>query len=230
MSTVWRGDSLLWKFCAPDHRRADLSRAGEIPRNLAIRRHVGDQSSSLDIGDASTSKVGTGQVPRPPAVDMIRLIAALDVQRGIAVDSGIPWTIPSDTAHFHDETKSGLIVMGWNTYTEFAKPLHDRTNYVVTPRSETLRDGFLPVGGVAQLRSEFPKEDVWVIGGAAVFEATIQQAGELLLTQVLSDFHCTKFFPPYVDQFTLSIRGPDSQDRGVSYRFETWRRSRGLED
>lgn len=156
---------------------------------------------------------------------MIRLIAALDVKRGLAVDSGIPWTIPADTAHFRDETTSGVIVMGWRTYEEFAAPLHDRTNYVFDRSPETLRPGFRTTPSLAELEVEHPDEDIWVIGGAAVYAATIGTADELVLTQVLADFHCTKFFPPYEHEFTRTQHGADVRDGDVRYRFETWRRS-----
>ncbi len=152
---------------------------------------------------------------------MIRLIAAMDIRRGIANESGIPWNLPGDSAYFREMTRTGLIVMGRATYTEFAEPLHSRDNYVLTSRSE-LRDGFCPVPSLDELRAGHADEDVWVIGGAAVYAETIQQAGELLLTQVLDDFHCTKFFPRYKSQFTLTAQSDDHQDGQVIYRFEKW--------
>ena len=70
-----------------------------------------------------------------------------------------------------------------------------------------------------------PGEDVWVIGGAAVYAETIGQAQELLLTQVVGDFDCTKFFPPYTGAFALESRSDDHQEGGVTYQFEVWRQS-----
>ncbi len=156
---------------------------------------------------------------------MIRLIAATDSQRGIAVETGIPWKLPGDSAYFHQQTSQGLIVMGWGTYTEFASPLHDRVNYVLTSRTETLREGFQPASSVAELHAGHPDDDVWVIGGAFVYTDTIGQADELLLTQVLGNFHCTKFFPPYEDHFTRVDAGAEQRDGAVAYRFERWRRA-----
>lgn len=157
---------------------------------------------------------------------MIRLIAAMDTQRGIATASGIPWHLPGDAAYFRDQTSTGLIVMGWATYVEFAAPLHHRDNYVLThDGTESLRPGFLPVGNLDELRDRHPDQDVWVIGGAAVYANTISQADELFITQVLADYHCIKFFPVYQDRFTLTSESEDHQDGGVSYRFERWRRA-----
>jgi dihydrofolate reductase len=155
---------------------------------------------------------------------LIRQIAAIDSRRGIATDSGIPWKLPGDSAYFREKTERGLIVMGRTTYDEFAAPLHHRDNYVLSRTSTPLRPGFLAVSELDQLRRAHPDDDIWVIGGAAVYAETIGQAEELLLTQVQGDFHCTKFFPPYRDAFRLATEDGDRQEDGVTYRFETWSR------
>jgi dihydrofolate reductase len=159
---------------------------------------------------------------------VIRLIAALDISRGIATDKGIPWSIPGDKAFFRQQTEHGAIVMGRSTYTEFAAPLHDRVNYVLTSRADPLRAGFVPAKGLEQVTSEVADHDIWVIGGAGVYASTIAAADELVLTQVLGDFGCTKFFPPYREDFVLSQQGPDQNEGGLGYRFERWRPRQGV--
>jgi dihydrofolate reductase len=159
-----------------------------------------------------------------PLDHMIRLIAAMDSKRGIATASGIPWKLPGDTAYFRQQTAQGLILMGRATYNEFAAPLHGRENFVLSTNPGPLRAGFGAGGNLDQLRASHPDEDIWVIGGAAVYAATISQAQELLVTQVLGDFNCTKFFPNFTDAFRLTARGEEREDGGVSYRFETWQR------
>jgi dihydrofolate reductase len=155
---------------------------------------------------------------------VIRSIAAIDSRRGIATDSGIPWKLPGDTAYFREKTSSGLIVMGRATYDEFAAPLHDRENAVFSSTSARLRKGFAVVASLDQLTAAHPGEDVWVIGGATVYAKTLGQVQELLLTQVMGDFDCTKFFPPYHHAFRLESRSEEQQEGGVRYRFEIWRR------
>jgi dihydrofolate reductase len=155
---------------------------------------------------------------------MIRLIAAIDSRRGLATDAGIPWKLPGDSAYFREKTATGLILMGRATYTEFATPLHDRENFVLTTRSGPLRAGFLAVGSLDQLAEDHPDQDIWVIGGARVYEETILEGQELLLTQVAGDFQCTKFFPAYQAEFRLAAHDDARQEGGVSYRFETWQR------
>jgi dihydrofolate reductase len=155
---------------------------------------------------------------------VIRLIAAIDSRRGIATDSGIPWRLPGDTAYFHEKTTTGVILMGGATYGEFAAPLHERENFVLTGKAGPLRTGFRAVASLDQLVAAHPDEDIWVIGGATVYAETIAEAEQLLLTQVVGDFGCTKFFPPYRAEFHLAARGDDRQDGETTYRFETWQR------
>jgi dihydrofolate reductase len=157
---------------------------------------------------------------------VIRFIVALDVRLGIATEKGIPWKLPGDAAYFRQQTSTGLVVMGRATYAEFSAPLHERTNYVLTSKAEPLRDGFTPIGGLDQVTTGHPDDDIWVIGGGAVFASTMAQANELYLTQVEADFQCTKFFPAYDDQFTRFDQSETHEEGGVSYRFEKWRRNR----
>jgi dihydrofolate reductase len=155
---------------------------------------------------------------------MIRQIAAIDTRRGIATDSGIPWNLPGDSAYFHAKTASGVILMGRATYNEFATPLHERENFVLTADSGPLRTGFQAVANLAQLAKDHPGDDIWIIGGATVYAGTIAESDELLLTQVVGDFHCTKFFPPYQATFRRADEGDDQRDGTITYRFETWQR------
>jgi dihydrofolate reductase len=171
----------------------------------------------------TATQIQRSEAPRIVA-KMIRLIAAMDATRGIATAAGIPWKLPGDTAYFREKTARGLILMGRATYDEFEVPLHGRDNFVLSAGSDSLRTGFRRVGSLDQLHTDHPGEDVWVIGGAGVYAETISEADELLITQVLGDFKCTKFFPAFTDDFRLASRGDDRQDGGITYRFETWQR------
>jgi dihydrofolate reductase len=160
---------------------------------------------------------------------MIRLIGAMDRQHGIADEHGIPWQgkIPMDTKRFHEATTSGIIVMGYGTYLEYDRPLHDRENFVVArPDTGALRAGFVVVPDTEGFFDLHAHELVWVIGGAALFSAALAHAQQLVLTQLDADFHCTKFFPEFTDRFELESDDGPHVENDISFRFATWRRSR----
>jgi dihydrofolate reductase len=156
---------------------------------------------------------------------MIRAIAAVDVRLGLATDDGIPWSIPADVEHFRNTTSSSSVLMGYATYAEFESPMPGRTNYVATRRAPSLRDGFLPVSDLGSFLSDGAAGDLWIIGGAALYAATIQWAHELNLTRVDGDFNCTKFFPAFEPTFALATDvAVPSMDGTPDIRFQTWER------
>jgi dihydrofolate reductase len=159
---------------------------------------------------------------------VIRLIAAIDEKRGLSTDTGIPWRLPGDVAHFRQLTVNGTVLMGRTTYDEFAAPMPDRKNVVLTRSPDGLRPGFLGVTDLDSFLATQPdSEKLWVIGGAAVYAEAIGQAEELSLTRVEGDFNCTRFFPPFEADFDLVDRDEVHRENGIAYRFETWRRAPG---
>ncbi|MGZ6004711.1 MAG: dihydrofolate reductase [Candidatus Saccharimonadales bacterium] len=158
---------------------------------------------------------------------MIRAIAAIDNQRGIADDNGIPWQgkIPSDIKYYRDKIRAGGdVLMGFGLYKELSKPYQGGTNFVAVPDESTpVREGFVattdPVGFL-----KAAKNDVWDTGGAAIFASTIDLCDELYLTQLQADFKCTKFFPEFQDKFVKISESKPLTENGITFTFQTWRR------
>ncbi len=156
---------------------------------------------------------------------MIRCMAALDSKRGIADDHGIPWQgrIPSDIAYYHEKIRGYPVLLGYGFYTELSKPYPGGVNYIATHRNKKLREGFEPVTDARQFLQQF-NGDIWNLGGAALFQSTIDLADELYLTQLQGDFHCTKFFPYYAHQLELVSLSEALTEGGISFRFEVHKR------
>ena len=102
---------------------------------------------------------------------MIRAIAAIDDRLGLSTDTGIPWSVPADVAHFRNATAGVDVLMGFATYTEFERPMPGRTNYVATRRGEALREGFLTVDDLDGFLTGGHDGDLWIIGGAGLYAA-----------------------------------------------------------
>jgi dihydrofolate reductase len=151
---------------------------------------------------------------------MIRLIAAVDSKLGIADDNGVPWKLSIDLKYFRSKTIGSNILMGFNTYKVLAGPLVGRNNFVLT-HNKTLREGFIPVHDLRHFLYQVPR-DIWVVGGAQVFEQTLPYANELYLTRIDKDFNCTKFFPQFEDKFKRKSVSPRHFENGVHFTFEVW--------
>jgi len=156
---------------------------------------------------------------------VIRAIAAIDDRLGLSTDTGIPWSVPADVAHFRNATAGVDVLMGFATYREFERPMPGRTNYVATRRGEALREGFLTVDDLDGFLTGGHDGDLWIIGGAGLYAAALPATEELSLTRVAGDFGCTKFFPVFEDAFALVDDRPvAAQGDTPAVRFQTWRR------
>ncbi len=154
---------------------------------------------------------------------MIRLIAAIDRENGIAKHGIIPWKIPTDKQYFIEQTKKygGICLIGRTTFLTFSRPLVDRQNFVLTHQSE-VPAGVESVHNLANFLAE--QSDVWVIGGASVFAQTIEQADQLYLTPIDANFGCNSFFPEYKTIFKRVSQSELQEENGFKFRFEVWTR------
>ncbi|HVA07606.1 MAG TPA: dihydrofolate reductase [Acidimicrobiales bacterium] len=160
---------------------------------------------------------------------MIRSIVAIDSRRGLADDGGIPWRgrLPTDAQYFRDQTREGALVMGFRTYEEFSRPLHQPPNYVWGRPGPPLRPGFEPTGDLDVFLHHHGSEGVWIIGGTGLYAQSLGSVDELFVTRIDRDFHCTKFFPEFEGQFTLASASDPQTEHGIAFQFEVWRRSTG---
>jgi dihydrofolate reductase len=158
---------------------------------------------------------------------MIRLIAAIDRKQGIAKQNVIPWHIPEDQAFFDSETKKhgGHVLTGGVTFrvTYSGKPLADRQNYILTHETQPIK-GAKVINDLAAFLPEFRGKDLWVSGGAAVFDGIMElgYGDELLLTHVDADFGCDRFFPHYKKTFKLVEQSKPREQNGFHFTYSRY--------
>lgn len=141
---------------------------------------------------------GSGGSDGAPADPELVLVAAVAENGVIGDDDGMPWHYPADLAHFKRLTTGHPVIVGRKTYEGIADrlggPLPDRTSVVLTTRP--IDDGDLPEGAVvandvetALSRATADAADrgvdaVYVIGGATVYEAYLERADRMVLTEI----------------------------------------------
>jgi dihydrofolate reductase len=120
-------------------------------------------------------------------------------------------------------TQGHAIVMGTGVYNELIEPLPNRHNVVATNKNEPLREGFEKTSD-ARAYLQNAQEDVWVVGGAAIFAATLDLVDELHLTLLDQDFSCTKFFPEYESAFEKTAEQQSITENGITFTITVWKR------
>lgn len=155
---------------------------------------------------------------------MIRLIAAVDQKLGITKGGLQPWKLPADEQYFAEQTKlrGGIVLVGLTTFKTFKAPLTERQNFVVTHETS-------PIPGVELVHDIdaflAAHANVWVVGGASVFEQTISQADELYLTEIAADFGCDQFFPDFLPhEFELAEQSEPQEQNGFHFTYKTYKR------
>lgn len=153
---------------------------------------------------------------------MIRLIAAIDDKRGLGDGKEQPFHIEKDLQRFRDLTWEHTILMGYTTY-QIIGALKGRRNVVASRDDELSLPDAEVINDIPQFLAN-TSEDVWVIGGGKIFEASLDYADELYLTHVVGDFHCTVFFPEYESKFELIQKGDPITENGITFRFNIYKR------
>jgi dihydrofolate reductase len=118
---------------------------------------------------------------------MIIAIVAVSKNNVIGKDGKLPWHYAADMKFFREKTTGNAVVMGRKTWLSLGKPLKNRLNIVLS------RDANIePQESVVVLRDveavlSFSKSlttDLFVIGGAQIYQAFIPYIDRWLVTEV----------------------------------------------
>lgn len=132
---------------------------------------------------------------------ILSLISAISDNGVIGRDGELPWRLRDDMKWFKETTMGHPIVMGRRTYESNGGALEGRANIVVsrsmdahTPGIEVARslDNAL---ALAKGHLENPAGEVFIIGGAGVYEEALLKAERLYLTRVHATVEGDTRFP-----------------------------------
>ena len=128
---------------------------------------------------------------------MISLIVAASRNGVIGKDNKLPWHIPDDLKRFKTLTMGHPVLMGRKTFESIGKPLPGRTNIVVTHQKDFACCGALTAPSLEEaLRITEKETEVFVIGGAQIFEQALPLADQIYLTRINRDFEGDTFLFP----------------------------------
>lgn len=118
----------------------------------------------------------------------LSLILATSENRVIGRDGDLPWHLPADLKRFKRLTVGHSIVMGRKTFESIGRPLPRRRSIVLS-RDPTYRAEGAEVAASLERALELTagEDEVFVIGGAGVFEDALPLADRLYLTLVHAD-------------------------------------------
>ena len=128
-----------------------------------------------------------------------RLIAIVGMasNRVIGKDGTLPWRLPEDLKFFKKTTLGHPILMGRKTFDSIGKPLPGRRNIVLSSTMEP-REGVEVIRNLDELVAD---EEVFLIGGAQLFETLLPECAGMYLTWIEHPYEGDTFFPPFEHLF-----------------------------
>lgn len=118
---------------------------------------------------------------------MIIGIAAVDRQDAIGKNGKLPWHYSADMKFFRETTTGHAVVMGRKTWLTLGKPLKNRLNIVLS-RDSSLepQESLLVLSDIDSVLSlnESLTTDLFVIGGAQIYEAFLPRIEKWIITEV----------------------------------------------
>lgn len=131
-----------------------------------------------------------------------KAIAAMSQNRVIGNGNKIPWHLPEDFKWFKQLTTGNVIVMGRKTFESIGKPLPKRTTIVIS-RSGFAHPGVSTVSDWHQIDLGKELREVFICGGAQIYQQTLALCSDLFLTVVKRNVEGDAFFPAFENDFEL---------------------------
>jgi dihydrofolate reductase len=144
----------------------------------------------------------------------------------IGRNNDLPWKLPDDMKYFMETTRGHAVIMGRKNFFSLPpkfRPLKDRLNIVLTRNKPAMAEyDVRAVGSIDEAFEQSPQsEEVFVIGGAEIFEQTLSRADRLYITEIDAVIDGDVYFPDFnKSEWTEASRVHHQADERHAYAFD----------
>lgn len=161
----------------------------------------------------------------------MNLIVAADRKWGIGKNGGLLADLPTDMKYFREHTEGKAVVMGRKTLESLPgrKGLPKRVNYVLTTNPDFKAERCIAVHSEDELwdaLSRYEPDDVWLIGGASLFNWFYSMCERLYVTKIDADLDADTFIENFDEDpdFEIISESEPVTENGITYRFRVYQR------
>ena len=149
-------------------------------------------------------------------------MCALDRERAIGRDGGLPWHLPDDLKRFKALTLGHAMLMGRRTAQSLGRALPKRRNLVLTRSGRVPFEGMEAVASLDEALALAGEGTLMVIGGGEVFALTLPLADAMHLTFVDTVVEGADAWFPRFDEsdWRISSRAQHPADARHAFAFE----------
>lgn len=148
------------------------------------------------------------------------IISAMSEDRVIGAGDGMPWDVPEEYERYVETVRGATVVFGRKSYEIFGTDLDAARLVVVTSRAAI--EGVRTAGGLEEALQVAKSDggEVFVAGGASVYEQAIPLADRMYLSTIRGEFEGDTYFPAF-DQADWRVERREEHER---YTFREWAR------
>jgi len=156
----------------------------------------------------------------------LSMIVAVAHDGVIGVNNTLPWHLPEDLKRFRALTMGHHIIMGRKTYDSLGRLLPGRTTVIVTRNENYKVEGALVAHSLeAAIALCEDDEEVFLIGGAELYQAGLKLAHKLYITEIELDVVGDSFFPKLVStEWQETEREAHTSEKGLKFSYVTYLR------
>ena len=125
----------------------------------------------------------------------ISIIAAIAQNNAIGLNNQLIWHLPTDLLFFKKTTLNCTIIMGRKTFDSIGKALPKRKNIIISNNLNFNAPGCLVVQNIHEAIAQADSQEVFIVGGASIYEQSMHIADKLYITHVHHNFDADTFFP-----------------------------------
>jgi dihydrofolate reductase len=156
---------------------------------------------------------------------VISAVVAASQNGVIGKGGGLPWHLPGELARFKEITIGHPIIMGRKTHESIGRALPGRKNIIITRDKSYKAEGCTVVSSLDEaLKASEEADNVFVIGGASIYELAMPRLDKIYLTEVKADISGDKYF--YFDKsgwkMIDSEPHPADENNKYAYDIQQW--------
>ncbi|MCL4137484.1 UNVERIFIED_CONTAM: hypothetical protein GTU68_054649 [Idotea baltica] len=163
------------------------------------------------------------------------MMLAMDNNKLIGKDNGMPWFIPGELIYFKQVTMGKPIIMGRKTYDSIGRPLPGRPNFVVTRNSEWSAEGVTTCTSLdiaidagetyyaeqnnAEQENTDASPEIMIIGGAGLCRDAMPQTQRIYLTAIDNEYEGDIYFDSFDWNDWEERSREDKEHEGLKYSY-----------
>ena len=148
----------------------------------------------------------------------VSMIAAIGKNNELGKNNDLIWHFKEDMKFFKETTLGSAVIMGRKTFESLPKALPNRENIVITSNPDFKAQGATVVLSIDEAIKAAQGSEVFIIGGAKIYEQFLPLAKKLYLTEIEAECNeADTFFPHFDKSLYRAQTVAEREENGIKF-------------